>query len=84
VLVIGLGLAWVRGRPAHDRAALTRRADMPVLQALSSAVFADSGVEGALAFASPTDMDVMAAAVDEAVPCEWQPEGCEDEGQSLF
>jgi len=84
VVVLGLGLAWVRGGPARDRLTLARTEDMPVLQALSTAVLADSGVEWALAPAPPTDMDVIAAAVDEAVPCEWQPEGCEDEAQFPF
>jgi len=47
-----------------------------VLWALSSAVFADSVVESALVPTPSHELDVMAAALDEAVPCEWQPEGC--------
>ena len=52
---------------------------MPVLQTLSSEVFSDSGFGSALAPASLTDLDVLAAAADETVPCEWEPDGCDDE-----
>jgi len=71
----GLGLAWVRGGPAEDRSLPARSADMPVLRALSSALLADSVVESALVAMPPAELDVMAAALDEAVPCE-EPEGC--------
>ena len=76
LVMAGLGLAWVRGGPAEDRSAAAHAADMPVLWALSSAVFADSVVESALVPTPSHELDVMAAALDEAVPCEWQPEGC--------
>jgi len=76
LVMAGLGLAWVRGGPAEDRSAPARAADMPVLRALSSALFADSVVESALVPMPPAELDVMAAALDEAVPCEWEPEGC--------
>jgi len=77
LVAVGLGLAWVRGGPAQHRTAPARVADIPVLETLSSAVFADSDL-AALAPASPTDLDVLAAALDDAVPCDWQPGGCED------
>jgi anti-sigma factor RsiW len=42
--------------------------------ALSQSVFAQD------ADATPTsDVDVLAAAFDSAGPCEWQPEGCDDD-----
>jgi len=76
LVMAGLGLAWVRGGPAEDRSLPARAADMPVLRALSSALFADSVVESALVPMPPAELDVMAAALEEAVPCEWEPEGC--------
>src|SRR5439155_1083765 len=61
LVMAGLGLAWVRGGPAEDRSAAARAADMPVLWALSSAVFADSVVESALVPTPPHELDGMAA-----------------------
>src|SRR6266516_1419258 len=67
LVMAGLGLAWVRGGPAEDRSLPARAADMPVLRALSSALFADSVVESALVAMPPAALDVMAAALAEAV-----------------
>ncbi|TMB23368.1 MAG: hypothetical protein E6J71_03760 [Deltaproteobacteria bacterium] len=79
VIVMGLTFAWVREKPAPDRTASALVANMPVLQTLSSEVFSDSGFGSALAPAPLTDLDVLAAAADETVPCEWEPDGCDDE-----
>ena len=79
VIVMGLTFSWVREKPAPDRTASALATSMPVLQTLSSEVFSDSGFGSALAPAPLTDLDVLAAAVDETVPCEWEPDGCDDE-----
>ena len=51
---------------------------MPVLEAVSHAAFPDAEIENALGSAAPSELELMAAAVDAAVPCEWQPGGCEE------
>jgi len=70
---VAVALTWGVRTPASAPVAGT---DMPVLEALSRAVFLDAGPESALG--SPSELELMATAVDEVVPCEWQPGGCEE------
>jgi hypothetical protein len=76
---MALTFAWVREKAGPDLIEPPLAESMSALELLSSEVFSDSGFGSALALALPTDLDMLTAASDDTVPCEWQPEGCEDE-----
>ena len=75
---ISLALTLTIPRPPEAPPARVVGTDMPMLDAVSRAVFPDAGIVNALGSAAPSELDLMAAAVDDAVPCEWQPGGCEE------
>jgi hypothetical protein len=78
LVAMAVGLAWMRGTSMPGRMLPSQATELPALQAFSADVFADPD-EAALAPAPLTDLEVMAAAVEETAPCEWQPGGCDDE-----
>ena len=83
VIVMGLMFGWMRGKAVLDPPAPVLADSMPVLETLAGEVFADSGFGSALGSSDATDLDALAVVSDDAVPCEWQPGGCDDDS-TLF
>jgi hypothetical protein len=80
VIVLGFVGFWSARSVPVGAPAVAVTDGVAALTDLSTRVFAEDGQS----IRPATDLEVIATALDSAGPCEWQPGGCEDEGEPLF